>query len=43
VIERPEAVGEVLRAAREAAAAGEPVVINAHLGRTAFRKGSISM
>jgi acetolactate synthase-like protein len=43
VIDRPEAVGEVLRRAREAAAAGAPVVINAHLGRTAFRKGSISM
>ena len=43
VIERPEAVGEVLRAARAAAAAGAPVVINAHLGRTEFRKGSISM
>ncbi|HSL82707.1 MAG TPA: thiamine pyrophosphate-dependent enzyme, partial [Thermoanaerobaculia bacterium] len=39
----PEAVGEVLRAAQEAAAGGAPVVINAHLGRTAFRKGSISM
>jgi acetolactate synthase-1/2/3 large subunit len=43
VIDRPEAVGEVLRAAQAAAAEGAPVVINAHLGKTAFRKGSISM
>lgn len=42
-IDRPEAVGEVLAAARQAASDGAPVVINAHLGRTEFRKGSISM
>jgi len=39
----PERIGEVIRAAREAAAAGKPVTINAHIGRTSFRKGSISM
>jgi len=32
-----------LRAARAAAAAGAPVLVNAILGRTDFRKGSISM
>lgn len=42
-IARPEEVGEILRAAREVAADGAPVVINAHIGRTDFRKGSISM
>lgn len=42
-IVRPEGLGEVLRAAREAAAGGTPVVINAHIGRTDFRKGSISI
>jgi len=33
----------VLRAARAAAAGGAPVLVNAILGRTDFRKGSISM
>jgi acetolactate synthase-1/2/3 large subunit len=42
-IARPDQIGEVIRAAREAAAGGRPVVINAHIGRTDFRKGSISM
>lgn len=35
--------GEVLRRAKEAAASGRPVLVNARLGRTEFRKGSISM
>lgn len=42
-ITRPEEIGRVLRTAQEVAADGAPVVINAHLGRTEFRKGSISM
>ena len=42
-IREAEQIGDVLRRAREAAAEGEPVVINAQIGRTAFRKGSISM
>ncbi len=32
-----------LRAAQEAAAAGRPVLVNAHLEKTDFRKGSISI
>ena len=32
-----------LAAARAAAAAGEPVLVNAHLGRSEFRRGSLSM
>ncbi len=34
---------ETLRRAKAAAAAGRPVLVNAILGKTAFRKGSISM
>ncbi len=33
----------VLAAARAAAAAGSPVLVNAHLGRSEFRQGSLSM
>jgi acetolactate synthase-1/2/3 large subunit len=36
-------ISEVLQQARKAAAQGQPVLVNAHLGKTAFRKGSISM
>jgi acetolactate synthase-1/2/3 large subunit len=39
----PSRVREVLEAARAACAEGHPVVINAQIGTTAFRKGSISM
>lgn len=42
-LDDPEAVGRVLRAAQEAAREGSPVVVNAQIGRTEFRKGSISM
>jgi acetolactate synthase-like protein len=42
-LERIEEAPEVLAKARELAAAGEPVVVNAILGKTDFRKGSISM
>ncbi len=43
LLDRPEETAETLRAAQRAAARGEPVVVNAHLGATDFRKGSISM
>jgi acetolactate synthase-1/2/3 large subunit len=36
-------IPEVLQQAKTAAAQGQPVLINAHLGKTDFRKGSISM
>ncbi len=36
-------IENVLDAGRLAAASGQPVLINAHLGKTDFRKGSISM
>ena len=39
----PELVSETLDAARRAAAQGSPVLVNAILGKTDFRKGSISM
>ncbi len=39
----PDQVPEVLAAARREAAAGHPVLINALIGKTDFRKGSISV
>jgi len=33
----------ILQQARKAVLAGQPVLVNAHIGKTAFRKGSISM
>ena len=42
-IERSEEIRPVLERAREVAREGRPVVVNAQLGRTEFRKGSISM
>jgi thiamine pyrophosphate-dependent acetolactate synthase large subunit-like protein len=42
-IERDEQADEVLARAREIAASGRPVVINALIGRSQFRKGSISI
>jgi len=36
-------IGATLSAARRAAAEGAPVVVNAHIGRSEFRKGSLSM
>lgn len=42
-ITRPEDIRPVLEAARAAAAAGRPVVVNAQIGTTDFRKGSLSM
>ena len=42
-LDDPELAGEVLQQARQAAASGKPVLVNAILGKTDFRKGSISM
>ncbi len=39
----PELVPEVLAQAQALAAAGKPVLINAIIGKTEFRKGSVSM
>ncbi len=43
LLERPEDVPSVLQEAKEIARGGTPVLINALLGTTDFRKGSISM
>lgn len=42
-LDDPELAGELLQQARQAAAAGRPALVNAILGRSDFRKGSISM
>ncbi len=42
-LDDPELAEEVLAQARARAAAGRPTLVNAILGRTDFRKGSISM
>lgn len=42
-VDRIEDVPAVLAEAKRLAAAGRPVVVNARLGKTEFRKGSISM
>jgi len=38
-----EAIASTLAVAKDAAASGSPVLVNAHLGKTEFRKGSLSM
>jgi len=43
VVQRAEDLPQVLAEAKAAAAAGTPVLINAHIGKSEFRKGSISM
>jgi acetolactate synthase-like protein len=43
LLDDPADIGRVLAEARAIAARGTPVLINAHLGRTEFRKGSISL
>ena len=43
LLDKPEDIDRVLREARKAAGAGHPVLINALIGRTNFRKGSISV
>lgn len=42
-LDDPELAGEVLSQAQAAAAGGKPVLVNAILGKSDFRKGSISM
>ena len=42
-LDDPELAAETLEQAHMLAAAGQPVVVNAILGKTDFRKGSISM
>jgi acetolactate synthase-1/2/3 large subunit len=42
-VDDPAQVGTVLKQAQEIAKNGRPVLINAMIGHTAFRKGSISM
>jgi acetolactate synthase-1/2/3 large subunit len=43
LLERGEDAGPVLQEAVRIARAGSPVLVNAHLDKTEFRKGSISM
>ena len=43
LIERPDQIEDTLRQAQAAAAEGSPVLINVLLGRSDFRKGSLSM
>jgi acetolactate synthase-1/2/3 large subunit len=42
-VARPQEIAPALETARRTAAAGRPVLINVHIGRTPFREGSISM
>lgn len=43
LLKEPGKIELVLQQARQSAAKGQPVLINAHLGKTDFRKGSISI
>jgi acetolactate synthase-1/2/3 large subunit len=43
LLDKPEDMAEVLATAKAHAAAGRPVLVNALLGATDFRKGSLSM
>jgi acetolactate synthase-1/2/3 large subunit len=43
LVERREQLAETLREAKQVARAGTPVLINIHLGKSEFRKGSVSM
>ena len=43
LVDNPELVPDVLQQARQLAASGKPVLVNAILGTTDIRKGSISM
>lgn len=43
VVKEPGELAAALRDARAAARAGKPVLVNVHLGKSDFRKGSISM
>jgi acetolactate synthase-1/2/3 large subunit len=43
LLKDPEKMDETLRQAKQLAASGRPVLVNAWVGKSAFRKGSISM
>jgi len=43
LLNESKSIEEVLQQARYAVSQGHPVLVNAHIGKTAFRKGSISM
>ena len=43
ILDKEEDTDRVFKDARQAAKAGQPVLINALIGKTNFRKGSISM
>jgi acetolactate synthase-1/2/3 large subunit len=43
LLDESKHISEVLQQARSAVSQGQPVLVNAHIGKTAFRKGSISM
>ncbi len=43
LVKDPEKVAGVLQEAKTIARAGQAVLVNAHIGKTEFRKGSISM
>ena len=43
LLERPDAMAATLAAARDCARSGTPALVNAHIGRSDFRKGSISL
>jgi acetolactate synthase-1/2/3 large subunit len=42
-LDDPSRIDAMLDEARALAASGKPVVINVHIAKTEFRKGSISM
>ena len=42
-LDKPEAIGKTLERAKKLASEGKPVLINALIGATDFRKGSISI
>ncbi len=42
-VEKNQEIADTLEEARDAAKEGTPVLVNAHIGKTDFRKGSISM
>jgi acetolactate synthase-1/2/3 large subunit len=43
LLKESQHIEEILQQARVAVSQGYPVLVNAHIGKTAFRKGSISM
>jgi acetolactate synthase-1/2/3 large subunit len=43
LLDDPVRTAEVLDEAKRIARSGKPVLVNAHIGKTEFRKGSISM